>query len=107
MMKSLTNDHKRRTSRAALAVLKRLAEARRRKGFFRQFVVGEYPRPGESGKWGRLLLAPRGLVEITGYWEKCICPSDCSGGHRDEESPDKVVRPSLRLVREYGLTTKK
>lgn len=99
-MKILTENEERATIRA----LKKLKKASGKMIPEAKVELGRYPAySGIGGPWGVLSLTREGLIEETGFYDRCNMPSDCHGLHNSYTNPPKVVQPSKRLVEEYFL----
>ena len=101
----LTRSQDQRFNAENVSALKKLVAAPQVKDMIREVKLGSYPNYDKGGSWGRLSLTKKGLVEQTGYWDwSSNLPDYCSATPNDSYKNDpKVVRPSMRLVKEYDL----
>lgn len=100
----LTRTQDRRLKAGVLMALNKLIAAPQVRDMIRDVVLGKYPKDNSGGGWGELSLTKKGLVEVTGYYDKCVAPSDCSGDHDSYTRKPVVVKPSMQLVNEYTLS---
>jgi hypothetical protein len=99
----LTRTQDNRRKQAILSALIELVNAPEMMDLIQAIPLGHYPNYTQRGDWGRLELTKDGLVERTGFYDKCMMPSDCDGLHRDIENDPRRVEPCERLVQEYKL----